>query len=163
MKLWVMVAGLVLAAATAGAVETAAGASISGVLLEIRQTQGLPANGKIDCDRVTPAQYERLGIAVLAQSLPDSADYAWLDNMTGGPTSEITRAMHRMVGARYLGCAYGGRAGFYFPWPGMTGYDGPWAGRNGYYGMGPGMMGGSYGPHGAPALAWILAAVVIAR
>ena len=154
MRRWVMTAGLVLAAALAIAAETPEQIAVAGVLLEIRQAQGLPANGKIDCNRVTPAQYERLGETVLAQELPDSGDYAWLDNMMVGPTSEMARAMHRMVGARFLGCAYGGRAGFFYPWPGpMMG-----GGMMGY--GGPGRTGGWYGPRGTSGL-WILGTLVV--
>ncbi len=153
MKRWVMIAALALLTATAFAAETAAEVIVSGVLAEIRQTQGVPANGRIDCDKVTPAQYERLGVAVMDLTFPDTADHAWMDNMMGGPTTELARAMHRMIGARYLGCPYGGRAGFLFGWPGMMG--------GGMMGYGYGMMGGRYGQPGAPVTMWILVIIVV--
>ena len=101
------------------------------VLAEIRQSQGVPVGGKIDCDKVTPEQYEVLGEAVMEQSYASHEDHEWMDEMMGGDDSPYLQAMHRSMGARYLGCSYGGRAGSYFA------------------GSSPGMMGGGYGPmHG---------------
>ena len=156
-----------LLVATTFAADTAAQALVSGVLLEIRQSQGVSANGNIDCDRVTPSQYERLGVAVMEEQLPDTADYNRMDNMMGGAASEVTRAFHRMVGARYLGCPYGGRAGFLPDWPGVMGggtmgYGRRRPDRDGYHMRGPGMMGGWYGPEGPPVASWILGLLIIA-
>jgi putative membrane protein len=156
-------AGLLIAAATVVAAEEQP-ATIPHVLAEIREAQALPANGKIDCDKVTPEQYERLGEAVMDQQFPNPQDHEWTNNMMGGDSSEMARAIHRMLGARYLGCAYGGRAGRYWGWPGIMGgvmgYGGAWSGRNGYYGVGPGMTGGWYGQRGTPVTAWVLGAIV---
>lgn len=100
------------------------------VLAQIRASQGLDKNDKIDPDKVSDEQLEELGDAVMSVMHPDQRQHEWMDNMMGGEGSATLSSMHRIMGYNYLRGYYGGG----FVGPGM---------------MGPGMMG--YGMMSGPS------------
>lgn len=106
--------------------------TVQSVLSDIRQSQGVDSNDKIDCDKITDQQFEQLGEAVMDVAHPNPKEHAFMDRMMGGDNSQSLAAMHRLMGANYLGCYKGGTMGN-FGFGGMMG---------GYYGGQP------YGPGG---------------
>ena len=105
--------------------------SIESVMQDIRQSQGVDSNDQIDCEKVSNEQFERLGEAYMDIMHPNPKEHAIMDRMMGGDNSESLATMHRIMGARYLGCYKGGVMGNYGP--GMMDGDimagqryGPW-------------------------------------
>lgn len=77
------------------------------VLANIRKAQRLKADESIDCRELTSQQLEEIGEAVMNIIHPDPAQHEFMDKMMGGEGSPMLAFMHRMMGARYLGCYYG--------------------------------------------------------
>lgn len=86
------------------------GKSIEVVLQEIRESQGISKNDRIDCQKVSDQQLEELGEAFMSVMHPDPEEHEIMDRMMGGEGSPMLSTMHRIMGARYLGC-YGGTMG----------------------------------------------------
>lgn len=103
-------------------------ASLQSIIAEIRQEQNLGKNDPIECTKVAPEKLEKVGEAVMAYMHPDPKEHELMDTMMGGEGSPMNVYMHRMMGARYLGCYAGER--------GMMGH-----GMTGYGMLGPSMMG----------------------
>jgi hypothetical protein len=108
------------------------GRSVEEVLEEIRDSQGLGPQDRIDPDRVGDEFLKELGEALMSLMVPDPREHTWMDDMMGGEGSESLASMHRVMGYRYLS----GDRGFH----GSMGMMGPMGGG---MMMGPGMMGGS--------------------
>ena len=87
------------------------GQSLDDVLEEIRTSQGIGSDDAVDCATVTDEQMEELGEALMSIMHPDPEQHALMDRMMGGEGSPMLTSMHRMMGARYLGCYSGGMMG----------------------------------------------------
>lgn len=111
--------------------EEAHGKPLEVVLQEIRISQGITENERIDPDKVSDEKLEELGDAVMSVMHPDPKEHEWMDNMMGGEGSSTLSAMHKIMGYNYLMGSFGGMMG-----PGMMG-----RGMMGRGMMGPGMMG----------------------
>jgi uncharacterized membrane protein len=141
------------------------GLSIDQALQEIMTAQGIKDMKSVDCSKVTDKQLEALGDAVMDVMHPDSSEHEFMDRMMGGQGSQNLAYMHRIMGARYLGCYNGdGSFGMMSPFLGGRGY-----GNGGdYYNRGwfhmPMMYGyGSYGmmgPYGGIFM-WLLFLIVL--
>ena len=92
---------------------------MEAILNDIRKSQGLDDSESIDCEKVTDAQFEALGEAFMGIMHPDPQEHQFMDRMMGGEGSDTLSAMHRIMGARYLGCYSGGASDYMFP--GMIG------------------------------------------
>lgn len=111
------------------------GKSVVDVLKEIRTTQGISTNERIDPNKVSPLLLDELGDAVMNVMVPDPREHEWMDNMMGGEGSASLSAMHQQTGYRYLtGQGFPMMGGWMEPWRG-----GPYGYRRGH--MGGGMMG----------------------
>jgi putative membrane protein len=143
------------------------GKSVQTVLQEIRASQGIGKNERIDCRKVSDQQFEELGEAYMDVVHPDPDEHEIMDRMMGGEGSPTLATMHRIMGARYLGCYGGGIAGDMMDWTGYGGMRGgmmgggmmgryPYYGHGGNYGT---MMGYGYG-YGNLFL-WIVAIVLV--
>jgi len=102
------------------------GKPLEVMLQEIRESQEIGENERIDPDKVSDEQLEELGEAVMNIMHPDPKEHEWMDNMMGGEGSSTLSAMHKIMGYNYLKGSYGGMMGRGAIGPGM---------------MGPGMMG----------------------
>ena len=141
--------------------DRSSGRFIKDVLRDIRQSQGIGENEPIDCSQVTDEKFEELGEAFMSIMHPDPKEHALMDRIMGGEDSENLSSMHKVMGARYLGCLSGGM--FDETMPGMMGgwmmAPGRGWGRWGMmdFGYGSGMM--HYGFGGI--FMWIIFLVVI--
>lgn len=141
---------------------SSAAVSVDDVLSEIRQSQNVSQNSDIKCDKMTNDQFEKLGDAVEDVMHPNEAQQDLMEQMMGGEGSNSLKAMHILMGQRYLGCGgYGGmRDRFFGP-----GYNYGMPMMNWDDGYGYGMM-GNYGTWGwlgwiFMVLFWILVVVAL--
>lgn len=140
--------------------------SINQALHEIMKYQGVNEIKSIDCSKVTEKQLESLGEALMDVMHPDSSEHGFMDRMMGGEGSQTLESMHRIMGARYLGCYEIERSfGMMYPFWGendnvaRVDYNRRWGWQHRpmMYGYGPwGMMGGYGG-----VIMWVLFLVVI--
>lgn len=107
---------------------------LQGALSEIYASQGVDANAKIDCAKVTDAEFEKLGDAYMGLMVPDESRHEAMDTMMGGEGSESLSQAHINMGRSYLGC--------------WSGYDGSPLGMMGYRGYGNGYPSGMMGGYG---------------
>jgi uncharacterized membrane protein len=123
------------------------------VLEEIRAQQGIGKDERIDPEKVSDEQLEKLGDALMSVMHPDPREHEWMDNMMGGEGSTTLSAMHRIMGYNYLRGYYVGMMG-----PGMMG-RGMMSGRSAYdpWQRGHGMMNTGY----SNVFFWIILLVVI--
>jgi putative membrane protein len=112
--------------------------SLESVLKEMRASQGLSDDEMIKCDEATNEQLEKLGEALMDIAYPNPDEHGLMDRMMGGDGSASLALMHRMMGARYLGCYSGDVRGPAVPGMGMMG----------------GMMGYGGGWQGGPMMGW---------
>jgi putative membrane protein len=144
--------------------------TLESVLKDVRASQGLSEDETINCHEVTNEQMERLGEALMDIVYPNRDEHALMDRMMGGDDSASLALMHRMMGARYLGCYSGDIRGPAIPgmgvMGGMMGYGGwqggPMMGRGITGAMGHGHWG--FMPWGwGSFLVWavIIAAVIL--
>lgn len=118
--------------------EESATPSLESVLKEIRTSQGLSGDEMINCEDATNEQLEKLGEALMDIAYPNPDEHALMDRMMGSDGSASLALMHRMMGARYLGCYSGDIRGPAIPGMGMMG----------------GMMGYGGGWQGGPMMGW---------
>ncbi len=147
--------------------ETNNNLSLNQALQEIMKAQGVNDVKSIDCSKVTEKQLQVLGDAFMDIMHPDSAEHDFMDRMMGGKDSPTLESMHRIMGARYLGC-YGGDESFgmMYPFWGGRGYGN---GAGNYNRRWPPMMYG-YGPYGQWGMMgtyggiymWILFLIILA-
>jgi uncharacterized membrane protein len=125
--------------------------SVQQIVTDIEREQGVASIEAIDPNRVSDAELEALGEALMSVMVPNERQHEYMDRMMGGEGSESLDAMHRSMGYSYL--AQGGR-GSWSPgawrrgWPGMMEGPGAWQGTHRW-----GMMGGG-------AWIWVLVAVL---
>jgi uncharacterized membrane protein len=121
------------------------GRSADVIINEIKQEQKVETIGETNPDRVDTETLEELGDAVMGLMIADEVKHEWMDEMMGGEGSEQLESTHRWMGYQYLK-NNGNLSDF---GPGM---------------MGPGMMGGWFGPVGARSRfvpwVWILGFLV---
>lgn len=129
------------------------GKPLEVVLQEIRESQGIAENERVDPDKVSDEQLEELGDAVMSVMHPDPKEHDWMDNMMGGEGSSTLSAMHKMMAYNYLRDSYGGMMGQGMMGPGMMG-----RGMMGQGTMGRGVMDFGYGG----IFMWVLFLILIA-
>jgi putative membrane protein len=141
--------------------------SLDQALQEILNAQGVSDIKSIDCSKVTEKQLEDLGDAFMDVMHPGSSEHDFMDRMMGGKGSPTLESMHRIMGARYLGCYRGDEPyGMMHPFWGGRGYGN---GAGNYnrrwppmmYGYGPYGQWGMMGPYGGIFM-WILFLVILA-
>jgi hypothetical protein len=93
------------------------GKPLNVVLQEIREKYGISSNEAINPRKLSDAELEEVGEAVMSIMYPDPRQHEIMDNMMGGEGSQSLARMHRRMGYNYLS-------------------------GNGYGMMGGGMMGG---------------------
>ncbi len=136
--------------------EEAHGKPLEVVLQEIRISQGITENERIDPDKVSDEKLEELGDAVMSVMHPDPREHEWMDNMMGGEGSSTLSAMHKIMGYNYLKGSDGGTMGRGAIGPGMMGWGMMDRGM-----MGRGMMNFGYGGLFIWVIFLILIAVII--
>ncbi len=83
------------------------GDSLDKVLNEIMQSQNVSSVDAIDRGKIADEQLERLGDAVMGIMVPSERQHELMDERMGGEGSDSLRAMHIMIGQRYLGFSDG--------------------------------------------------------
>jgi putative membrane protein len=133
--------------------------TINEIVQAVMQEQGVKNADQINCSKVTNSQFEELGEAVMGVMHPDPNEHEIMDRMMGGEGSATLGAMHRMMGARYLGCYSGGVMGRMMP--GMMGYFENELGPR-FRGMPWGMMHRGYGTgYFGGMFMWIITLVLV--
>jgi len=132
------------------------GKPLEVMLQEIRESQEIGENERIDPDKVSDEQLEELGEAVMNIMHPDPKEHEWMDNMMGGEGSSTLSAMHKIMGYNYLKDSDGGIMGRGAIGPGMMGWGMMDRGM-----MGRGMMNFGYGGLFIWVIFLILIAVII--
>jgi uncharacterized membrane protein len=126
------------------------GKPLETVLQEIREKYGISPNEKINPRKLSDAELEEVGEAVMSIMHPDPRQHEIMDDMMGGEGSESLASMHRMMGYRYLkGDSYSMMGG------GMMNMMG--GGMMGYGMMGRGAM---FFPFGG-LIMWVLIVAVV--
>jgi hypothetical protein len=92
------------------------GKSLEVVLLEIREKYGIGPNEAINPRKLSDADLEEVGEAVMSIMYPDPRQHEIMDDMMGGEGSRSLARMHRRMGYNYLsgngyGMMRGGRGG----------------------------------------------------
>ncbi|AEV28569.1 putative membrane protein [Sphaerochaeta pleomorpha str. Grapes] len=72
------------------------------IVQKIMDNQGVSTIKQIDPDKVSDAQLERLGDAVMGILIPDEQQHAWMDQMMGGEGSLQLAAKHKWIAYSYL-------------------------------------------------------------
>lgn len=72
------------------------------IIQKIMDNQGVSTIKQIDPDKVSDAQLERLGDAVMGILIPDEQQHAWMDQMMGGEGSVQLDAKHKWIAYSYL-------------------------------------------------------------
>lgn len=81
--------------------------NIGDTIGQIQEAQQVDSLEKINCDKITDEQLEKLGETFMAIIHPDPRQHELMDQMMGGEGSEPLKAAHIMMGSRYLGCTSG--------------------------------------------------------
>jgi uncharacterized membrane protein len=111
--------------------------TLDDALKDIQQSQGIKPGESVDCSKVTDKQFEEVGDGFMSVVHPNRQQHDFMDRMMGGDGSQSLAYMHRMMGARYLGCYNNDDYDGY----GMGNMMGYGMMGNGFgYGMGPGKM-----------------------
>lgn len=79
-------------------------ATVQGVFEDMRNSQNVSNNSDINCNRVSEAQFEKLGDSYMDVIQPNEDRHKLMDRMMGGEGSDSLRSMHILMGQRYLGC-----------------------------------------------------------
>ncbi len=80
--------------------------SVTQVMTEIRQSQGLTGDIGLDPDKVSDYLLEELGSSVMEERLGNPGLRVRMDSLMGGSGSATAALLHRQVGYNYL---HGGR------------------------------------------------------
>ncbi len=78
--------------------------SVEEVMKEIMDKQSVVSASRIDCDMVSPHDFEEMGEAVMERMIGNSELHEQMDLMMGGEGSESLRVMHENMGRNWLGC-----------------------------------------------------------
>ncbi len=78
--------------------------NLSKVIQDIAKSQGATSENKIDCQKVSDDQLEKLGDAWMDVRHPDENVHQAMDQMMGGEGSASLKQAHIRMGQNYLGC-----------------------------------------------------------
>ncbi|MBI2675743.1 MAG: hypothetical protein HYX24_04760 [Candidatus Aenigmarchaeota archaeon] len=126
-----MIAGVLFQAASA---DSMAEKPYEQVMQEMLDRQGSKSVDAVDCKKVSEADFEELGDALMEKMVGSHMLHEQMDEMMGGEESESLRSVHILMGKNWLGCqtSYGmmggmrpmmmGMMGNYYP-AYYSGYD----------------------------------------
>jgi len=81
--------------------------SVDVILSEILEKQNVTKISLVDCSKVTDADFEELGDAVMERMVGNHQLHEQMDLMMGGEGSQSLRLMHISMGKNWLGCGFG--------------------------------------------------------
>ncbi|MBI4010197.1 MAG: hypothetical protein HY361_03345 [Candidatus Aenigmarchaeota archaeon] len=79
--------------------------SVEEVVNEIVAKQNMASIDEIDCNKISGADFEQLGDALMERMVGSHELHEQMDDMMGGEGSESLKQMHIAMGRNWLGCS----------------------------------------------------------
>lgn len=79
--------------------------NLDSLLNQILKEQRISDTKNIDCSKISPGTFEKIGDAWMDMQINNKAAHERMDQMMGGEGSASLAQAHRKMGENYIGCA----------------------------------------------------------